>query len=364
MNDTGNFSLLMRSLRDDPQSAARDAVRAGERVIGYVGNDVPVALILAAGALPVRLRTTSKAAPSTADRFVESSFTPELRMLTDQWLRGELDHLDAVVFSRADDSGQRLYYYLCELQRRGLCRGPRPLLHDVAGLAREASFEHTLESTRLLAAQLGTSAEALLPALARVRQREELRRAVQARRLLPAPLAGSAAWACEYAADCDWRTRFDEAALRWLQEAALLPLPKRVLLAGDPPPEDQLHLAIEAAGASVVIELTESSTPVAPTRRDPLGSIAEEFQRRESPALSMRREPRWLASQALNHRADAVVVWLSEQNEALPWEISRQMQSLQAAGIPALLLARQPWSISAAALAQVMHFVRSPGKEG
>lgn len=361
MNAAQDFSRIIRALRQDPQQVARSAAASGERIVGYVGNDVPVALILAAGALPVRLRVGAGAGTSGVDRFIESSFAPELRAIADQWLQGALDHLDAVIFARSDDSGQRLYYYLCELQRRGLCAGPRPLLHDVAGLARGASAEHTLESTRLLASQLGAPALALAAALERVTGREQLLRAIQARRQLPAPLPGSAAWACQYAAGCDWRIEFDDAARRWLEEVPLLAMPKRVVLAGDPPPDDQLHTAIEAAGASVVLELTESEGASDRSARDPLAAIAEDSRRRESPALSMRRNARWLAERAQELRADAVLIWLSEQNEALPWEIARQLESLRAAGLPALLLARQPWHISAAVITQVMHFVRTPG---
>jgi hypothetical protein len=45
----------LHGLRQDSQQVARDAVRAGARVVGYVGNDIPIALIIAAGALPVRV---------------------------------------------------------------------------------------------------------------------------------------------------------------------------------------------------------------------------------------------------------------------------------------------------------------------
>jgi benzoyl-CoA reductase/2-hydroxyglutaryl-CoA dehydratase subunit BcrC/BadD/HgdB len=358
MHGTHEYSRLERSLRDDPQSAARAAAAAGQRVVGYVGNDVPAALILAAGALPVRLRGKPDAGTAGADRFVESSFTPELRVIAEQWMSGALDHLHAVVFARRDDSGQRLYYYLCELQRRGLYSGPLPLLFDVAGLTGGGSFEHTLESTRILASQLGASAGSMEAARERVRQREILLRSVIERRLLPAPLAGSEAFALAYAADCDWRASFDETARRWLDSAAPLDAPKRVLLAGDPLPDGQLHVAIEEAGASVILELTESQFFGERTQSDPFAAIAEEFQGRESPALSMRRNPRWLAANAAEHRADAVVVWLSEQNEALPWEIARQMESLRAAGVPALMLARQDWRVTAAALSQVKDFLR------
>ncbi len=361
MTPTPDFTQILRTLRSDPQHAARSRAAAGERVVGYVGNDVPVALILASGALPVRLRAGLPADASGVDRFVESSFAPELRSIANQWLQGAFDHLDAVIFARGDDSGQRLYYYLCELQRRGLCAGPRPLLYDVAGLPRGSSTEHTLESTRLLAEQLGAPVPALAPALERVARREALLATVQARRLLPAPLPGSAAWTFEYACACDWRPSFDDAARGWLEDAPLLPMPRRVLLAGDPPPDEQLHMAIEVAGASVVLELTESACANTASHRDPLAAIAAEFQRRESPALSMRRNAQWLAERAQECRADAVLVWLSEHDEALPWEIPRQMQSLSVAGIPVLLLERQPWSVPAAVVSQVMHLARTCG---
>ena len=358
MHATRDFPVHLRALRDEPQAVARSVAASGGRVVGYVGNDVPVALILAAGAVPVRLRGNPKAATTRAGQFVESSFSPELRVLADQWLEGALGHLHSVIFPRSDDSGQRLYYYLCELQRRGLCGGPRPLLFDVAGLARGASSAHTLESTRLLASQLGVLPDSLAAARERVRQREDLLRSIRAQRLLPSPLAGSAAWAVEYAATCDWRPDFDEAARQWLSTVAPLPSPRRVLLAGDPVPDDQLHIAIESMGATVVAELTESGFADEPTTGDAFAAIAEEFRRRESPALSMRRNPRWLADRALAHRADSVIVWLSEQNEALPWEIARQMESLSSCGISTLMLARQPWHIPPEVLTQITDFCR------
>jgi hypothetical protein len=358
LNTEGEFVQWLEHLRRDPQVLARAAAARGERVIGYVGNEIPVALILAANALPVRLRARADGATSAADRFVESSFAPPLRSIADQWLKGALDHLDAVVFARGDDSGQRLYYYLCELQRRGVCAGPRPLLYDIASLARPSSFEHTLDSTRLLATQLGSAANRLEPALQRVARREALAQAVRAQRLLPAPLRGSAAWAFEFAAGCDWRETFDQGASQWLDHASLLPVPRRVMLAGDPPPDDQLHLAVEASGASVVLELTESVGTPGRNQREPFAALAEEFQGRESPVLAMRRNARWLATQAQDHRIEAVLVWLSEEDEALPWEIARQVRALRDSAIPVLLLTRQPPSISAATVTQVMHFLR------
>jgi len=355
------FEERIARLRQDPLQVARDAGHAGVRVVGYVGSDIPIALIIAAGALPVRVYGWPRGATPRADRFVESSFTPELRLIVEKWLDGSLDHLDAVVFSRGDDSGQRVYYYLCELQRRGLCRGPRPLLFDVATLARTASIEHTVDSVRLLADALGTAPHALGQAAQRMARRAELMAAVRARRALAAPIPASAAWAVEFAAGCDWRDDFDSQACRWLDEAQTLESPKRVMLAGDPVPDNQIHLAVEACGASLVLERTASPEVGAIIGNDPLASIAHEYQRRESPVLSMRNNGGWLADCARSGNIDAVILWASEQDEALPWEVARQMQALRAAKVPALLLARQPWEVSATVLAEIARFVRALG---
>jgi hypothetical protein len=56
-----------------------------------------------------------------------------------------------------------------------------------------------------------------------------------------------------------------------------------------------------------------------------------------------------------------VILWLSEQDEALPWEVVRQMRTLRDAGVPALLLARQPWQVPPAALTEIVEFMRTAG---
>jgi hypothetical protein len=309
----------------------------------------------------VRLRGRPDADTSRADAFVESSFPTEHRVIASQWLRGELDHLDAVVFARGDDGGQRLYYYLCELQRRGLCGGPRPLLFDGAGLTRTTSLEHTRASVRLLAAELGTDPAALPAALDRWGARTRVLDLAREQGRAGEALAGSFIWRLQFIADCDGREDFAERARRWMSQAPRLAAPRRVLLSGDPLPDDRMHLALERVGASVAVELTRSSVATPAATHDPLDAIADATRCCESPALSMRREARWLADAARAHRIESAVLWLSEQDEALPWEIARQVRELRADGVPTLLLARQPWRLTPATLEQVTSFIRTPG---
>jgi len=335
--------------------------RPSTRVIGYVGNDVPVALILAANSLPLRLRGDLRVSTDRANQFVESAFSPEMRAIVEQWLAGELDFLHSVVFPRTDDSAQRVYYYLCELQRRRTCGGPRPLLYDVANIGRSSSEAYTRESTRRLARELGTRIDDLGSAVRRVAQREALLAEVQARRVAESPLVGSWAYAVERNSGGDWREEFDVATRQRLSAAPSMPRPRRILLVGDPPPDDSLHLGIEAAGGSVVMELTESVPGEIPAQAEPLDALADQFHSRRNPVREMRVNSQWVVEQARHAKADAVVFWLIEEDEALPWEIARQVRSLQAANIPALLMARQPWRPTESALTQVKQFVDTLG---
>ena len=158
----------------DPLLAAKSAAKTGQRVIGYVGTEVPVDLIAAANALPLRLRGKAGASTTHADKYLESAFLPETRAIAEQWLSGELDFIDAVIFPRSSDSSQRLYYYLCELQRRKHCKGPTPLLYDLATIRRDTSLDHTIDSTRRLATLLNVATAQLQGALKRVTQRTDL----------------------------------------------------------------------------------------------------------------------------------------------------------------------------------------------
>jgi hypothetical protein len=134
--------LVEDTLRD-PLAAARAHAQAGGRVIGYVGAEVPVELIVASGAFALRVPSFAQAGTPMAGRYLESSFSPDIRSIAEQYLQGTLDFLDAIIFPRSNDSAQRLYYYLCELRSRGLVDGPNPLIYDLAKIPRATSLRHT-----------------------------------------------------------------------------------------------------------------------------------------------------------------------------------------------------------------------------
>jgi hypothetical protein len=359
---TATYLDHLDRLLADPLHVARESAQGGKQVVGYVGDEIPVALILAAGAIPVAVRADVRAPTPRADEILESAFTPELRAIAERWLCGDLDFLAAVVFPRADDSAQRLYYYLCELQRRGRCGGPRPLLYDIAKIARPASAGHSRDATRRLAHELGSTTTALPDAVRRVARRESLIADLRARCQADEPLSGAVAWRIRQAAGAAWCEDFDAATQRWLASAPALHRQRRVVLAGAAPPDDSLHAAIEGAGGSVVVELNHSFSPLPTDGIASLDALADQFHAQLTPVLAMREDADWLAHSAREARADAVVCWLIEEDEAMPWEISRQMRRLHEERIPALLLARQRRQNEGDALRQLTQFVGALGK--
>lgn len=362
-NDT-SFEVRIAQLLADPLSAAREAASNGQRVIGYVSAEAPVELILAAGAVPVRLRGLPNAPTPRADKFLENAFHPEMRAVAEQWLSGAFDFIDAVIFPRTNDSAQRLYYYICEFQRRGICGGPTPLLFDIATIERKTSFEHTLTATRALAKQLGSTESALGAAIDRVQ-------------LCAMQHPGSVGLRIARAAAFDWTEDFD-AAMSAHQFAT--PSGKRLALAGSSPPDERLHVAVEVAGGAVVWECTETSSPPvaggelerghlhaqdAPTPTLPrrpgegvLETLALRYHHTATPAQLMLSSSTWLVDQARAAQAAGVILWLIEEDEALPWEVAGQVNALKRVGIPVLALTRQRWLADAATLNAIEEFVR------
>ena len=357
------LSALVDQLLGDPMGSARERARAGERVVGYVGADVPVELVWAAGARAVRLTARVDAETPNAERYLESSFAPALRSITEQWLSRAYDFLDAVVLSRSEDGTQRLYYYLCELQRRALAGGPRVLLYDVAKIPRTASERHTLAATVRLARELGTRIEALPGAMAERNRRRELLEDLSRWREEGAPPPGTAVERVLRASDLDDPDCFDQALSRWMRSPLAPHSGPRLLLAGSAPPDERLQAAIERAGGCVVDEFGDHSAHrlgqpvVLDGTVDALERLALHYHALPHGPRAFFDRAAQIAEQAQRVRADGVVLWLIEEDESLAWDVPAIRRKLASEGVPLLLLTRRRWDAGDGALDVVREFV-------
>jgi benzoyl-CoA reductase/2-hydroxyglutaryl-CoA dehydratase subunit BcrC/BadD/HgdB len=345
-----------------PLAAAREQNARGKRVIGYLGDDIPVELILAADALPLRLSAPPQET-ALADPYLESSFGPAARSFLQWWLTGELDFLEAIVFPRSNDTAQRLYYYVCELQRRGVRQGPQSLIYDLARANRDTSRQHTLAATEKLARELGASVDRLNAAVARLRQRTALLHTLTSLRVQEPALRGTDALQLWRSLQYDWTEEFERDVRDALTMLSPLAATTRVVVAGSTPPDERFHAAIERAGANVVDEFFDEAPAHAALRwsapRRDLTAIADEYRTARSTAQSLLENSDLLVERARIAGAVAVVLWLVEQDEGIVWEVPRQLDKLKNAGIRTLCLTRQHWNADEDCINAVAAFARS-----
>jgi hypothetical protein len=334
---------------------------SASRAVGTLGGDIPIELILAADALPTPLGATSERRGdlSLADRFLESSFSLESRIVAQQWLSGELDALQAVVFSRSDDSAQRLYYYICELQRMGECGGPRPLIYDIARIARSSSLAHTVESTKLLAAALGVHDDRLPAATQRVAARARLLKQLLDLRASNAAPPGSVAHRIVRAARLDWSEQFERSLRAWLTDPLVVEPAQRVLLVGSAPVDERLHLALETDGNVIVGEINEAPQLIANEQPDAsVEAIAQQVYLQTRAARGQLQLPSEIVRTVRALRVGAVIVSMRATDTGIAWEAPRIEQALREAGVPLLMLTSQPDNWDEQTLARVTQFVR------
>jgi hypothetical protein len=356
--------------RPDPAYVSIDRVLTGPLAaalargsrIGAVGFDVPPDLLAAVAGggffLPWR---TGRPTPF-ADAWLENSFPGVARSILEDWAAGAFDALDAVMFSRGDDATQRLFYYVRELQRRGKLRGPAPLVFDVARIPRDSSRRHTEGSLRLLAARLGVGDAALA---AGIRATDHLREGLAAmtaeggldgvarHRLARGSLFSDIAPAISLAALPGGPGAAPEAA----------PARPRIVLAGSAPPDERLHEAVAAAGGDVVAELHAYSfarlgAPVRAEHGDPFVALAAQVHASGSGPRGFGAPARRLLATCTAARADAVVLWLTREDEALAWHLPEQQQALRDASIPHLALPARRWDAADDAIASIDEFTR------
>jgi hypothetical protein len=374
-----DLKALVDAVLGEPLAGARAHRASGGRVIGMVGADIPVEVVLASAAMPLQLPVLADHPTPLADRYLEPGFSPAARSIAQQWLSGAFDFLQAVVFSRSDDSAQRLYYYLCELQRRGGTAGPRPMLFDVAKIRRQTSRRHTEDSTVRLANELGCDFTAIPDAIERRNRRRRLLEALALLRESQAAPSGPEVEQLSRAMDLAFGLEFDTAFAAWLERPRAVHTGARLILAGSVPPDERLHSAVEAAQGRIVDEVGDHSlarfgAPIVGAAADAtaragagaadathfrettIRSISDHYHALPCGSRGFEDRPDKLLERAVACHAHGLILWLTEEDEALVWDAPGMQQRLSAAGIPVLALTRRRWDLGDDALELVGKF--------
>jgi hypothetical protein len=277
-------------------------------MIATLGPCLPVDLLEATGRHFGALDWSEERPAPRAEQWLESKFPAWARWIVEDWAEGRYDDREAVLFSRGDDVTQRLYYYLCELQRRGVIGGPRPLVFDVAKIPRSTSEAHTQAVVRKLAAELGIDDPALEAGIAATNRR---------RRSAPAPQPSDPA--------C-------------------------------------LLVAVEAAGFAVAgCTLQEAWADLGPLVEegsgDPASAIGRQLHARRNDRRGFSDQVRDVLDRAERAAAVAALLWYTEEDEARIWELPKVSAALARLGLPMLTLTRRDERAADGAMEEIRAFL-------
>ena len=269
--------------------------------IASLGCDLPIALLEATGRYAGPLGYDVDRPTPRAEKWLESKFAPWAFQILEDWASGALDHLDMVVFSRGDDTAQRLYYYVCELRRTGSIAGPEPIMMDVAHIKRASSLDRTIAAVRRLADRLGVAEEAL------------------ARSIEPAeapPRAGLTGPVC--------------------------------LIEGTLPPDRRLHDAVQACGWTALGDTLPDSWSArapheGPADGDAFARLGRHIHAATSGPRSFGDRVAALRARVTDTKAGAVLLWFCEHDEVGAWQSLPMRRALEAENVPHLLLVRRDW---------------------
>ncbi|MGW4058252.1 2-hydroxyacyl-CoA dehydratase [Amycolatopsis sp. NPDC004747] len=327
--------------------------------MGYVGADVPVELITAAGLRPLRLTGKPGGDSSLGDRYLGRGVDPVARSILTRILTGDYGPLEAIVVSRDCEASLRLFYALRELHRIEPALGLPPLrLVDVLHLPHHTTTRYVHAKIAQLREWLGrwrpigdddlaaaiTAHDTLRRSLGRL---AALRRAnrLSGTRFLETVAATTAVPVTDAITLVD-RALTGRRAIDGV----------RLFLTGSSHDSPEVYATLERNGFFVVGEdhdwgeLLFARTCAAPTEL----ALAERYQYNgpAAPRASIRQRAAHTAAAARACGAEVLFSYARVHDDAPPWDFPEQRA---ATGLPAVLAERQPYGgLTAEALAALV----------
>jgi benzoyl-CoA reductase/2-hydroxyglutaryl-CoA dehydratase subunit BcrC/BadD/HgdB len=341
-----------------------DAARAwknhGGKVIGYVSSAVPRELIEAADCFPLLIAGDVERIPSRGDEWMEEQFDPMARSIFDMAVSGDLDFLDLLVVPRVADSFLRLYLYLREIERLGAAPNlPKIHLFDLLQTRHFSSGSYNRERVAELGAAIGAAAgrqitaDRLKAAIREANAARELQRQLASlREATSCGVEGSVALqlygANQFLSTKDYVSLMPS-AMKELTRASSSP---RIVVAGNAQGSTHLHEILESRGFTVVGDyhwLGDALLDDIVLSEDPWLALSDHYHCNILTSRRYPHEPREIVEFARRAKADGLVFYLYEQEEALTWDCPHQVRELTRAGIATLVLQNQPYCPEATA---------------
>lgn len=353
---------VLRKLYRQRFLAAREWKENGGKVVGYIGPDVPEEMLLAAGFFPLRITGDPSGSTALADRYMEPVFDPMVRSIFNRLLDGTYAFLDHLVIANSADALVRLFYYLREVKRiepdlaiPDFCF--LDILHTRFRTSALYNRDRFREFERRLVSWSGReiSDDAYAEAIAVCNENRRLLQEVALLRVAEPPrVSGVDALQIIGAAMFTVKEEHNKLLRRFLSEANELPKRSgaRLFLDGTSVDSVQFYEIVESCGCTVVAETTDWGNRyfdgLVNETDSPFDAIVDRYHLRapcpSKASVSARVE--YCVRKALEARAQGVIFFILESDDAPSWDYPEQRKALEQRGIPTLCVDTQPYALS------------------
>ncbi len=339
--------------------AAREWKKRGGKVVGYFCDSVPEEMILAAGLFPFRVSGDPQRGTELADIYTEPYYQPDVRSMLNMLLSGQYDFL---VIPNSRDAVLGLYYHLGKIgQLDHSLKLPEIYLFDIPRTRFWTSGLYMVERVRELKRKLEEwsgkeiSSQSLSTAIAIVNENRMLLKKVAALRAADPPrISGVEALQIIGSSMFMLKPEHNELLRQFLAGSDSLPAKDgvRLFVEGSPIDNLQLYEVIESGNAIIVGEDNcwgnrYSDNPV-DLSLDPIEAIAQRYQfKSPCPRMhSLDKRVDYCVEKAVEAKAQGVIFYFLEWDNAPAWEYPDQKKALEERGIPSLCFEMQKYLLS------------------
>ena len=332
----------------------------GGKAVGVLGADVPEEVLLAAGYMPVRVYADPNKELVHTEVFLERAFEPCARASFEKIVDGTYGSLvERLAISHTSDTELRMWLYLREMRRseRQMPVPPVEFVDWMLSRRRMYQQENRNVVSRFIDAAKAWSGRAIDESDLREQfvvcndQRAALRQVQALRRADKPRVTGCEALVIIGAGFFMDKAKHASLVRQVAADAASWPelTGPRVFVTGSNHESIDFYEMVEAAGAVVVGEDHDWGDRSYDTDVrfdiDPVLAIVNRYTLR---AIGSKRTPvadrvAALDKSAADTKADGVVFYLHEHDEAASWDYPEQRRSLEASGVKSLALFRQLW---------------------
>lgn len=314
--------------------------------VGWLGLDVPVELITAAGFTPARLTADAERPSPSADPFAEGLGHPLLRALTGQLIDSGLKRL---IVSTTPSYFAALFAFLRETKRLGAGFSDLELCLFDLNRAPDAAMDSARRGAVVnLKAQLeawsgsDTSEEDLSRGIKLTNGRRKLLHRLNERRVA-GEISGVEFIEAVQFADKGSSSDALHATKTLLERDAVAVPGRRAIYSGSETPDAGIYRALEAEGWFIVADDQDCGSraigPRVEDTGDPLDALARRYLHRNPAPARWPLEARidWMLRQVEATRAEAVIFNIAPWDHPAAWEVPELTRALEAKGVEVII---------------------------